>query len=363
MNKEIDRSQIGPTEWSRLRKRKEETPKKIKIYDSLDEAISDFDKPDTEIDTEYIVGPEVRIPPIPTDTEVTEYLLKNALLLIDAGEYPLARKILTEVLKRDLNRTDALRWLGWCFKQEGDFKSAENCYEQLIQKRVTDQDLFELGEIYYALKRDEQAQLAWQDALGQADAESPRLFDIHKNLGNVFTRNNDFEGAEENYHKALIIQPYSDVLHVNMGSLNYQRKNHKAALESFKKAAQLNPYNDRAWCGISLVARELNDFTWAQGSLSRALDINPYNLTALQLVVNWALTDQVWEEAIFRVEKYLEKNNRDLDLTYTLAGLHFQKGDLDSTDASLKRILELDSNRKDAIELKDLVEKKRSHGS
>jgi tetratricopeptide (TPR) repeat protein len=242
------------------------------------------------------------------------------------------------VLRRNSNHVEAIRWMGWCFKQEGDYENALKCYEQLAQRRVTDQDLFELGEVYYALKRDAEAQTTWLDALGQADAESPRLFDLHKNLGNVFTRTGDYDSAEENYNKALTIRPWSDVLQVNLGSLNFQKQNYKVALEYFKKGVELNHFNDKAWCGVALVAREMNDPEWAVSALKKCLDINPYNLTAIQLLVNWGQADFNWDDSIEKIRIYLDKFQDDADLLYALAGLLFQKGDIEGCETELTRL-------------------------
>ncbi|MDZ4678112.1 MAG: tetratricopeptide repeat protein [Oligoflexia bacterium] len=334
----------------------------LKVIRDIDEALQNFDETDEDTSIKFVVKTQVtpvEPPPIPTDLEVHGYLLQNALLLVDCGEFSLARNVLGDILRRNNNHVDAIRWMGWCFKQENQLDNARKCYEQLVQRRVTEQDLFELGEIYYLLKRDADAQSTWLDALGQCDAESPRLFDLHKNLGNVFTRLADYESAEENYNKALTIRPLSDILNVNLGSLNFQRAQYTQALEYFKKGLELNPFNDRAWCGVALVAREMKDDEWALSVLLRCLDINPHNQVALQVLISWGQTDCDWSVAIERVHVYLENNQDDGEMIYSLAGLYFQTGSLIEAELELTRLDVLHPGRTDVQELKELIMKKK----
>jgi tetratricopeptide (TPR) repeat protein len=326
---------------------------KVQIFRDLEEAFRVFD----EID-ELPIATEA-LPPIPPESQISGYLLRNALLLIDSGEFALARNVLGDLLRRDSNHVDAIRWMGWCFKAEGELHNAEKCYEQLTQRRCTEQDLFELGEIYYELKKDSAAQSMWLEALGQCDAESPRLFDLHKCLGNVFMRQSDFESAEENYNKAMVLKPSSDVLNVNFGSLQIQLKNPLKAMNYFKKAIEINSFNDRAWCGVALVDRERNDIEWSRAVLLRSLDINPYNLTALQVLVNWSQQDNNFEAAIERVQKYLDIYQNDVDMSYSLAGLLFQNGDLNQAEVEIIKVEAMQFDYQGIQDLKNLIVKKK----
>lgn len=336
----------------------------IKVLPTIDEAFKAFDQMEEDPKIQFVVKNQSPIvpPPIPPEEEVQEYFMKNALLLIDGGEYSLARRVLSDVLRKSSNHVEAIRWMGWCFKQEGDLENALKCYRQLAQRRVTEQDLFELGEVYYGLKRDTEAQMAWMDALSQCDAESPRLFDLHKNLGNVFTRLGDYESAEENYNKALTLRPQSDTLQVNLGSLQFQRQNFQLAMEHFKRGIEYNPYNDRAWCGVALVAREMKDDEWARSLVLKALDINKTNLTALQILINWAQADFRWDEAIERIQEYLSEDQSNAEIIYSLAGLYFQKGLFQEAEMELIRLEALSPGREDTAELQKLIRQKRDHG-
>ncbi len=337
--------------------------KKLRIFGRLEEAFKSFDELDTEDKTQFVIQNEVSfsgatikdMPPLPTEASVSGFLLRNALLLIDNGEFVLARHILGDLLRRQPYHCEAIRWMGWCFKQAGDYSSALKCYGQLRIHRKSDQDLYEMGEIYYELKQDAFAKDAWVEALSYCHSESPRLFDLHKNLGNSFMRLGDLESAEENYNKAFTLRPHSDALQVNLGSLHFYRRDFKKAFEAFKEAVDINPYNDRAWCGVSLVAREKKDFIWAKEMLLKSLDINSENLVSLQLLVQWSFEDRDFTNAIERVSVYSFQNQNDTSMIYTLAGLLFEAACFLESEMELERLLALEPTHNDAQELLEII--------
>lgn len=342
---------------SRIQKILPKQIQKIKVFEHLDEAFKNFDEMQEDDKVPFVIKD---IPLVPDEKTAAKYLLQNSLLLIDNGEFSMARHILGDLLRRDSHHADAIRWMGWCFKQEGDLKNAQKCYEQLINIRKSDQDFFELGEIYYEQKDDQKAKEVWIAALNYCVAESPRLFDLHKNLGNAFLRLGDLESAEENYNKALTLRPQSDALQVNLGSMHFYRRDMHNSFECFKKAIDLNPYNDRAWCGVALVAREKGDKDWAYSMVLKSLDINGENLIALQTLVGWAMEDERYQEAIDRSQLYAYKNQFDHHMIYTLAGLLFKSGDYLGCEIELEKLLSMNPKNESALQLLQLLEVKQN---
>ncbi|MCC6278623.1 MAG: tetratricopeptide repeat protein [Oligoflexia bacterium] len=301
----------------------------------------------------------VKLPPIPTVNQRSEDLLRNALLLVDAGEYRLARGILGEILRLNPNHVQAIRWMGWCFKQDKDLDNALKCYEQLNLRSVTDQDLFELGELYYDRQQFQKAKDVWLDALGQTHSESPRLFDLHRCLGNAYLHLGDTESAEENYNKALVIRSQSDALMVNFGTLYFQLNEFNKALHYYKRAVELNPFNERAWMGVAIVARQAHDLEWSRSALLRSLDSNASHTPALKLLGQWALEDCVWDLAIERIQGYCSENTTHVELLNLLTELLLARGSIFEAELENSRVLILDSSNADAQRLKREIIKKR----
>jgi tetratricopeptide (TPR) repeat protein len=295
---------------------------------------------------------KIQLPPIPSQHERVDHVFRNALFLIDSGDFRLARSLLGDVLRQDPNHVEAIRWMGWCFKQDGDLDNALKCYEQLNQRRVSDQDLFELGEIYYEKHFFERARDAWQDALGQCDDGSPRLFDLHRCIGNAFLQLGDIESAEENYNKALVLRTNSDVLMVNFGTLYFQSGNINKALYYYKKAVELNQFNERSWMGVALVARSSQDLEWSISALLKSLDVNESHVPALKLLSQWCLEDCQSDIAIERLQSFCLEHHSNVEMLNELTKHFLAKGQRFEAELENSRALILDPKNTEATQLK-----------
>lgn len=333
---------------------KPEVPVTIKKIDRIDDAFAIFDQADEETKVSFVLKETSRDAKL--EPESRDFMMKNALLLIDGGEFQLARRVLGNILSLQNDDLEAIRWMGWCFKQEKDYQNAKTCYEQLVSRRKTEEDFFEIGEIYYSLEQFDKARDAWFESLGRCHSESPRIFDLHKDLGNAFLRLGDFESAEENYNKALVIRPMSDVLQVNLGTLYFQKTDLKNAMIHFKRAVEINPQNDRAWCGISLVAKQKNDHEWARALLLRSLDINPYNLTSLEALLVWSESSSEQEEVIQRLETYLERYFQNSVLMAELIKLEVATGQIEKAELNLARLETLIEDEVSISSLRNLID-------
>lgn len=276
---------------------------------------------------------------------------KSALVLIDHADYTLAIQLLQGLVTRQPDHGPAYQWLGYCHKQIGMFEKALSYYHKHAELEPTEESYFNLADMYYLMAKDSEAAEFYKKTLTFIDYESPFLFHIYKNLGNINVRTGDFESAEENYDRAYTINSHSDDLYVNYGTLELQKSRYHMALERFQQALNLNFYNDRAWVGLALIYRDRGDFQLAWGDLLKAIDINIYNQTALKLCVEWALHDMNYELARDAVERFLRVEPRSPDWTFTLAGLHFQLGQWTDALREAHKVLDLQPDFAPAKEL------------
>jgi tetratricopeptide (TPR) repeat protein len=287
-----------------------QTVSKVYPVELIDQAIDDFDS-----DT---IGKSI------SDTEKAELvdsLMRSALMLIDNGDTKSAMHLLRELLCFSPKDIEAIRWTGYCFKEQGDMVNAEKCYGQLCQIDPAHENLVELGEVQMLLGADVEAHKTYVEALSKVDQESPHLFTIYKNLGNIYVRVGDFESAEEQYNRAYVLRPHSDALLVNYGTLEIQKGNLDLGQQRFKDAIKINQYNDKAWVGLALVHRSKADINLAWGNLEHALDLNPLNLIALQIAFDWTLADQRYDTGIKLYKKFLSIKSDDAVHTIKLAQL------------------------------------------
>ena len=286
-------------------------------------------------------------------------LMGQALLLVDNGEYRLAQALLRRILERDPFFSEAIRWQAYCFRQTGDFENAIRCAVALSRLSPGEESFCQLAELYYVSGNEKEAIKLYEQALAQIDYESPNLFEIYKNLGNICLRAGNVDAAEENYNRAYTLSPHSDVLLVNFGTLEVQRKNYELAAERFRKALELNQNNDKAWVGLALVHRQKGDVDLSWGSIEKALDLNPENKTALSVSIQWGIEDWRFDVPIRRLTDYVGQNGEDADMSYSLSALLFRSGRVSEADLEIERTLSLHPDRKDAQELRAKIRDRR----
>lgn len=283
-------------------------------------------------------------------------LLTNAKVLLQAGEKQLALNLLRQACNLDSKNPLILRPLAETLESLGLNAEALKVRTALTRYDYKFESVFERAQTCYRMNQDEEALNLFYEALSLLVDEHPALFEIHKNMGNIFVRSGDYEGAEESYNKAYRLNPKSDTLMVNFGTLEIQRGDKGRALSCFRQAVELNSENDRAWVGLAMMHQEFGDLELAWGNLERALELNPANRTAVHLSAHWGHRDQTPWRAIPRLQGYLATVESDEEMSLILVNLFCATGQLAMAELETARILAWNPGRKD---LKALLEKLR----
>lgn len=268
-----------------------------------------------------------------------EFLLKNALILIDHGDYELALNLISSILNEIPEHKESLKWKGYCLFQTGAKEKALEPFLLLAELDPSESNYFQLADTLYECAQYELSKVFFEKTLDMIDYESAFLFPIYKTLGNIYVYQRDFESAEEFYNKAYVLNVHSDELFVNYGTLEIQRGNNDVAQDRFKQALDLNANNVKAWIGLSLVNRSKfdKDLSWA--NIYRALDIDPTNPTALKLTVDWSLEDFEFEKSINRLEKFFSLQEPNIEWKLTYAGLLYHAGQWKKAKSECEEIL------------------------
>ncbi|MBX9769257.1 MAG: tetratricopeptide repeat protein [Bdellovibrionales bacterium] len=274
----------------------------------------------------FSVGAQVA----PFDTEEfdprAQNLLLNARVLFKNKEYELAKNLLAESLKLNPENRKALELLRDCFEARGEFSNALKINLSLETQREDAMLMKKTGDLASKLGQDKLAQVSYLKAIERFETGEPELFDALKNVGNLFLRSGDIDGAQEYYHRAFRIQPSSETLLVNLGTLEIQRGDFDAAIRRFRSALEIQPNSSRAYVGIAMSHREMGDLDLAWGNLEQALDFDSSLATALQLCVAWGMSDGKEGRAIHRLQVHLETSPEDDQCTYFLAALLLRAG-------------------------------------
>ncbi|HRO66568.1 MAG TPA: tetratricopeptide repeat protein [Pseudobdellovibrionaceae bacterium] len=289
----------------------------------------------------------------------TATLLTNANVLLQAGETHLALNLLRQACSRDSKNPSILRPLAETLEACGCSEEAMKVREALSRYDYGFESVFNQAQALYRLNKDAEALNVYYEALSILSDEHPALFEIHKNMGNIFVRSGDYEGAEESYNKAYRINPDSDTLMVNLGTLEIQRGDKGRALSCFRQAVELNPSNDRAWAGLAMIHQEFGDHDLAWGNLERALDLNPSNRTAVHLAANWASRDQAPWRAIPWLQNYLSSVESDEEMSLVLVNLFCSSGQLELAQLESSRVLAWNPGRRDVAVLQERLRQAR----
>lgn len=309
-----------------------------------------------QFDQEFENSYEINDPPI---------LLKNALLLIRNNELDLAQNLLRAMLDKDPLNLKAIQWMGFTLMKKNHWDEALQCYLVLAQINPDILNLSLVGEIYYRQGHDVEAKNYYTQALKFIDHSHPILFEIYKNLGNIYVKEGDLEAAEENYNKAYTICPNSDVLLVNYGTLEIQKENYVKAENHFRAAIAINEKNDKAWVGLSLLYREKGDIELARANVERSLDLNPNNETALKLYVEWTMNGSYLDSVIDRLQVYLGNNDQNAQMAFVLAKVLVTVGRLSQAAIEMERVLALQPEIEGGVQVMNLIKehlKKREVG-
>ncbi|MCB0411257.1 MAG: tetratricopeptide repeat protein [Bdellovibrionales bacterium] len=288
------------------------------------------------------------------ENSIPDYL-SNAKVLFSNREYRLASHLLMAALRVDSYHQEATELLGDCFYHLENWSHAERIYEIAYEAWSHVQTGSRLAECYSRNQKIDKALELYQSLIPQLD-DSPDLFEIYKNLGNIFLKMGDVDAAEENYNKAFSIDPLSDVLLVNYGTLEIQKGLMDSALQRYRDAVKINNNNAKAWVGLALIHRHLADFELAWANLFQALDLESSNQVALQLCAEWGVKEGRVAEAIGRLKKHLEFDDQDAEISLVLAKLLYISGEVHASEIEATRALSLNPKLEGAPEFLKMLQ-------
>lgn len=268
-----------------------------------------------------------------------DYLVENAKLLFRHQDQNLGIQLLGRVLHEDSYYPKALEAMQFFFDQKGDYAQCLKIQEQKLKVKYDFEEVASLGHIHYKCHQDQKAKEKYFEALSLVVETSSALFDVYKNLGNIFVRERDFEQAEDFFHRAFAMNSNSDILYVNYGTLEIQKGDWLKAKSHFQKALEIQPRNDKAWVGLAMIHASFQEMPLAWANLETALEIFPGNKTAVLLFASWSVKEQKVSQATEAHIQYLDSQDFDLDVSTSLVHLFCLENRFDLALMELERAL------------------------
>lgn len=167
-----------------------------------------------------------------------------------------------------------------------------------------------------------------EDNYKKALAIDPEFAKAHNNLGLVYFDRNQCEKATESFNLSIKYDPTYPKPVNNLGATYYEAQDYDKAIEYFKKSLEIQPDYARAYLNIGRAYYYLGDFQKSQVALQQDLKLDPYDTDAyLYIAKNYLAQDKI-QQAIDTLNKALTITPDYPKLYFALEDAYKAKGDM-----------------------------------
>ena len=283
-------------------------------------------------------------------------LLTYALSAQQRGDLGAAEEICRTILGIDEYQADALQFLGLIEETKGNLKQARGLMEKSLEVLPKQPNVlnnlanllndkgenekaidflkralsikpdywdawYNLGKVYFDMEQNEEAETALIKARDNWQSAEPRP---HTLLGGLYQARGDFDRANQNFLKAIELNPgYFNALH-NYGLCLKSQHKHPEALDFYAKALAIKSNVPELFYNIANAHYELGNIEECFSNYRMAIELKPDFLEG-----HFALNELLWRQG--REDEYLQSyrsailknpNFIDLRLNFFDALLH-----------------------------------------
>jgi len=222
---------------------------------------------------------------------------------------------------RGLNRLDS-----------GDIEGAIADCERAVALKRSYEHLIDLGSVYTAAKRFDNAQKALQDAV----ALRPKEGGAHCRLGDCRLQQGQYEEALRILSKAAELEPNNASVFATLARAHEKLGDHREALKNYTRAGFLDRKNAEYRCDAARISEAQGDSAGAIISYQEALRIDPECAAALLRLSREARQDGDMEKARGYAERLARAHPERWEGLYEVALALARLGDEKSALESLK---------------------------
>ncbi len=139
-----------------------------------------------------------------------------------------------------------------------------------------------LGDLYTRQKNYQKA----IEEFNKAIQLNPNYADAYHNLANTFLQSGQPEKAIASYQKSLEINPTIWQSHLALGAIYFDQKDYQQAKSHILEAISIKPNNPDLYSNLGLIYLKIGDYEKAVSSLNKALEIDPNNNRAKDILIN-----------------------------------------------------------------------------
>lgn len=287
----------------------------------------------------------------------SDLLIKNAKILLLAGDTKLAKNIFRSLIENGDMLSVAYAGIGAAFELEGKIDLAIKSYRESIIYEPTYGSLFALADLLMKQQDYGSAVGTLLRANNLPKITLDQSFEIHKCLGNCYMYMNQLNNAEAHYRKAYEIHALSDGLHVNIGSLALKKGDTATALLHFKEAIRINAKSASAYTGVGLAHLGQGNKQQAHDAFASALRVDIHEATALYNLVKTAYELKQFSVVSEILNEYIINNPVNSNILYSYAGILFHQGKYSEAADECDKLLSFNSNHEGAKKIKAMIER------
>lgn len=269
----------------------------------------------------YVEAKEELAKLIHGDEKDAEALKLLGLCHINLGEFKEGQGVFETVVKY---KDDATSWfyLASCYDNQDDYLHAISAYEEVLRMRSSYVDAYKNLAIVYVKNKEPQKAI---DTAKKALEYVQDDYTVYYIAGTACMALRKFDEALEYLEKALELNPEHSQLYNNLGTCYVTVGNLDKAYENFMKASEFDPNNSITYFNIASILQLQNKHKEACEFFRKAYEIEPQDNYLVALALSEVKSNQL-EEAIKHYKilsiHHPEKHNYQYNLAccYDAAG-------------------------------------------
>lgn len=271
---------------------------------------------------EYLQAKEELLTLLQTQQDNAEALKLLGLCHINLGEYKDGQNIFETVIKY---KDDATSWfyLANCYDNQNDYIHAISAYEEVLRLRSCYVDAYKnLAIVYVKNKEPQKAIEVAQRALDYVTDD----YTVYYIAGTACMALKDFEGALKFLEKALELNPEHSQLYNNLGTCYTTIGDLNKAYENFIQASKYDEKNSITYFNIASILQIQNKHQEACGYFEKAYLLEPQDNYLVALALSEVKSEQ-YEKAIIHYKTLAAHHPEKSNFQYNLACCYDAIGD------------------------------------
>jgi tetratricopeptide (TPR) repeat protein len=210
-----------------------------------------------------------------------ETILELGKAYLQKGNWYKAEALYKEAMQRNIEPAEFALKIAEILSRGTDEFSLETVLEHCILLGNPRYKVLQIRGDFHMTNGYQDEALAMYSAALQQNSRSVKAL---AGTGIIYYNRQDYEQAEQQFRRALEIEPDNDALLNNLGALYIMRQKNDKAISLFQRSLRRNPNQPEAYFNLGLIYERMGRRSDALASYRKALQVNPSYLPARQKI-------------------------------------------------------------------------------